>query len=182
MATISSTKAPAFRLAAVLLACLVDADHTTLIIDEPELGLSPEIQALLADFLYTEAQRREYFPHLQSVIVATHSPLFLDRQNVTSNYFISRVEQVISIKQLATIQDLNSLQFLLLGNRFETLHLPSAFVLVEGLFDHTSQPPHCPPVPPCSSLSHPLWRGQSDEGGSCRCTTNARRLKEEPVC
>jgi predicted ATPase len=41
-----------FRLAAVLLACLVDADQTTLIIDEPELGLSPEIQATLADFLY----------------------------------------------------------------------------------------------------------------------------------
>jgi predicted ATPase len=125
-----------FRLAAVLLACLVDEDQTTFIIDEPELGLSPEIQATIADFLYDDAQRQQYFAHVRSLIVATHSPLFLDRKSVSSNYSISRVGQTISIKQLTTIQDLNSLQFLLLGNRFETLHLPSAFVLVEGICDY----------------------------------------------
>jgi predicted ATPase len=107
-----------FRLAAVLLACLVDEDQTTFIIDEPELGLSPEIQATIADFLYDDAQRQQYFAHVRSLIVATHSPLFLDRKSVSSNYSISRVGQTISIKQLTTIQDLNSLQFLLLGNRF----------------------------------------------------------------
>ena len=49
---------------------------------------------------------------------------------------MSRVDSAIGLRRLATIQDLSGLQFLLLGNRLETLFLPSAIILVEGQSDH----------------------------------------------
>ncbi len=125
-----------FRLVAVLLTALFDTDYTHVLIDEPELGLSPETQGILADFILDDEQRQRYFPHIKNIILATHSPLFLDRHDLSCNYFIERRDTQISIRQLKTIQDLNSLQFFLLGNRFENLFLPSAIILVEGPCDY----------------------------------------------
>ncbi|RMG81835.1 MAG: ATP-binding protein [Chloroflexi bacterium] len=125
-----------FRLVATLLTSLLDTHYSTVLIDEPELGLSPEIQGILADLLFDNHQRNKYFPHLKSIILATHSPIFLDRIHITNNYFIERIDTEITIRQLSTVQDLNSLQFFLLGNRFETLFLPSAIILVEGKCDY----------------------------------------------
>jgi predicted ATPase len=56
-----------FRLAAILLACMLNSDHSILIVDEPELGLSPEVQGVIAEFLYDQKQRERYFPHLRAV-------------------------------------------------------------------------------------------------------------------
>jgi predicted ATP-dependent endonuclease of OLD family len=125
-----------FRLAATLLACLFNQDHSTFIVDEPELGLSPEAQGIISDFLFDPRERAEHFPHLTRVVLATHSPLFIDRKNVENNFFVSRNSTQISLRRLRTVQDINELQLLLLGNRLETLHLPSAIVLVEGPCDH----------------------------------------------
>ena len=124
-----------FRLAATLLTCLLDEESSVFIVDEPELGLSPEAQGVIADFLFDPVQRAEHFPHLTSLVLATHSPIFLNRREIATNYVVNRVDSVIYLKRLATIQDLSSLQFLLLGNRLETLFLPSAIVLVEGQSD-----------------------------------------------
>lgn len=125
-----------FRLVATLLTSLLDTHYSKILIDEPELGLSPEIQGILADLLFDAERRKEYFPHIESIILATHSPIFLDRTRIFNNYFVDRDGVEISIRQLSTVQDLNSLQFFLLGNRFETLFLPSAIVLVEGKCDY----------------------------------------------
>lgn len=125
-----------FRLAATLLTALLNSDHSTFLIDEPELGLSPEIQGILSDFLFDESQRAEYFPHIESLILATHSPIFISRQKIDANYFISKENNTLTISQMSTVQDLNSLQFFLLGNRFETLFLPSIILLVEGICDY----------------------------------------------
>ena len=125
-----------FRLAATLLTCLLDEESSVFIVDEPELGLSPEAQGVIADFLFDPVQRAEHFPHLTSLVLATHSPIFLNRREIATNYVVSRVDLAIGLRRLATIQDLSGLQFLLLGNRLETLFLPSAIILVEGQSDH----------------------------------------------
>jgi hypothetical protein len=124
-----------FRLVMTLLTSLLDTDYQRLLIDEPELGLSPETQGLIADFIFDSDNRTKYFPHIETITLATHSPIFLDRETITHNYFIDRSESTITIRQLSTVQDLNALQFYLLGNRFESLFLPSAIILVEGPCD-----------------------------------------------
>lgn len=126
-----------FRLAATLLTCLFDSDYDTFIVDEPELGLSPEVQGTIADFLFDPSNRAEYFPHIKTVILATHSPLFIDRRDISSNVAVARSGTKISLTQISTIQDFHRLQLQLLGNRLETLYLPAAIILVEGPCDHT---------------------------------------------
>jgi hypothetical protein len=127
-----SYQSSGLRLAATLLTCLFDIDYSYMLIDEPELGLSPEVQGVIADFLFDQDQRKAYFPHLKSIVLATHSPVFLDRHNLVSNVRVVREQQTIRLGRIGNFQELNALQFQLLGNRFETLHLPSAIVLVEG--------------------------------------------------
>jgi len=125
-----------FRLVTTLLTSLLDTDYQRFLIDEPELGLSPEIQGIVADFIFAYENRKKYFPHIEAIVLATHSPIFLDRKTITNNYFVDRLGPEITIRQLTTVQDLNSLQFYLLGNRFESLFLPSAIILVEGICDY----------------------------------------------
>ncbi|PKO87840.1 MAG: ATP-binding protein [Betaproteobacteria bacterium HGW-Betaproteobacteria-12] len=125
-----------FRLIATLVTSLLDTDYDTFLIDEPELGISPEAQGVLADFLFDRAHRQKYFPHIRTVVFATHSTVFLDRQHISNNYVVNKSGDEISLRQVATQSDLNQVHFFLLGNRFETLYLPSAIVLVEGKCDH----------------------------------------------
>lgn len=125
-----------FRLIATLLTSLLDEDYTHFLIDEPELGLSPEVQGIFSEWLLDPDERRENLGHVGSVVMATHSPIFLDRKVIGNNYLVEREGTEISLTKLRTVQDLNRLQFNLLGNRFETLFLPSALVLVEGSTDH----------------------------------------------
>jgi hypothetical protein len=121
-----------FRLAATLLTCLLDDQSDTFIVDEPELGLSPEVQGVIADFLYDSTKRSQFFPHLKALIVGTHSPIFIDRRQLSNNYVVTRVDTVIDLQRLKTVQEVSRLQFQLLGNRLETLHLPSAIIIGEG--------------------------------------------------
>lgn len=125
-----------YRLITSILTSLLDEDYENFLIDEPELGISPEIQGVLAEFLFEQKNRDNYFPHLKKLVVATHSPVFLDRKNFRRNYYIDRIENEININQISNIQEINSLQFFLLGNRFETLFLPSVILLVEGICDY----------------------------------------------
>lgn len=125
-----------FRLIATLLTSLLDTGYDTYLIDEPELGISPEAQGLLADFLFDRAHRERYFPHVKTIVFATHSSVFLDRRVLSNNYTVEKIGDEISVSPVASLSDLNRVHFFLLGNRFETLYLPSAIVLVEGKCDH----------------------------------------------
>jgi len=125
-----------FRLVMTLLTSLLDRDYTHFLIDEPELGLSPEIQGVFADWILDSSRRKEHLGHIGGVVLATHSPVFLDRKNIGNNVVVDRVGNQITLRRAASVQELNALQFKLLGNRFETLFLPSAIVLVEGKTDH----------------------------------------------
>lgn len=125
-----------FRLITTLVTSLLDTDYDTFLIDEPELGISPEAQGILADFLFDRTHREKYFPHIKTLVFATHSTIFLDRTHITNNYTVEKHGDEISVLPVESQSDFNNIHFFLLGNRFETLYLPSAIVLVEGKCDH----------------------------------------------
>ena len=124
-----------FRLITTLVTSLLDTDYDTFLIDEPELGISPEAQGVLADFLFDRDHRAKYFPHIKTIVFATHSTIFLDRTQISNNYTVQKVGDEITIQPIQNQSDFNSVHFFLLGNRFETLYLPAAIVLVEGKCD-----------------------------------------------
>lgn len=124
-----------FRLITTLVSGLLDADYDTFLIDEPELGISPEAQGMIADFLFDRGRRAKYFPHIKTLIFATHSTIFLNRQHITNNFSIEKIGDEIMIQRVGNQSDFNRIHFFLLGNRLETLLLPSAIVLVEGKCD-----------------------------------------------
>lgn len=125
-----------FRLITTLVTSLLDIDYDTFLIDEPELGISPEAQGILADFLFDRNHREKYFPHIKTLVFATHSTIFLDKLHISNNYTVSKTGDEISVSPVLTQSDFNNIHFFLLGNRFETLYLPSAIILVEGKCDH----------------------------------------------
>ncbi len=125
-----------FRLITTLVTSLMDDDYDTFLIDEPELGISPEAQGVLADFLFDKEHRKKYFPHIKTLVLATHSTIFLDRNRISNNYTLEKDGDKISVSQVQSLQGFNKIHFFLLGNRFETLYLPSLIVLVEGKSDH----------------------------------------------
>lgn len=124
-----------FRLITTLVTSLLFTDYDTFLIDEPELGISPEVQGQIADFLFDREHRRRYFSHIKTIVFATHSTVFLDRTRLQNNYTVTKVGDEICLARVETQAEFNRVHFFLLGNRFETLYLPSIIVLVEGKTD-----------------------------------------------
>ena len=123
------------RLLFTLLGNLLDEYFSVVLIDEPELGLSPRIQAVLAQALYDSDTRQKYFPHLKQVFVVTHSHLFLDRNVLSNNYIVEKTADVVSYRPVQSIAELHQLQFGMLGNDLDHLFMPAAVVVVEGPCD-----------------------------------------------
>lgn len=124
------------RLLLTILGLCMDDRFTSILIDEPELGLSPKVQTALATFLQDQEERKKYFPNLERVYLATHSHLFLARADITSNYVVTKEGKRINLTRVQDISDFHRLQFNLLGNAFESMFFPSAIVVVEGKTDH----------------------------------------------
>lgn len=123
------------RMIVRLISDLKDKTVDRVLIDEPELGMAPALQSRLARLLIEKENREKHFPHLKSVIVATHSHLFLDQNDVRSNFAVRRSGRTFSARQIANVQGLHQLQFNLLGNSLESISLPSAIIIVEGKTD-----------------------------------------------
>ena len=123
------------RLLMTLLGLCMDENFNSLYIDEPELGLGPRIQLRLGKLFSDSEERRKYFPHLSSIVVATHSNLFLDTSDINSNFSVEKVACNILIRQVQNFSELHNLQFNLLGNSLESLFLPGGFIVVEGKTD-----------------------------------------------
>jgi hypothetical protein len=121
----------------VILGLLFDRRFSTVLIDEPEIGLSPRVQQALATILTEGQHRSDFFPHLEHVILATHSHLFLDRRAFSNNYVLARTGKEVTVRQIASPSEMHYLQFNMLGNSLEALSLPSAIVVVEGESDQT---------------------------------------------
>ncbi len=126
------------RLLLTLLGTLLDTEYSEILIDEPEIGLNPKIQTVLAKSLYDINYRQKYFPHLQRLFVATHSHIFLDRDNITNNFVVEKkTGQDVEVRQIRSMAELHGLQFGMLGNDLEALFLPSGIIVVEGESDTT---------------------------------------------
>lgn len=123
------------RLLFALLGLLLDQRFEVVLVDEPEIGLSPRIQTALAAILYHPENRTAFFAHLKQVFIATHSHLFLDRSTYSNNYVVSRSGLEVDVKSVTSASGLHRLQFNLLGNDSEAMSLPSAIVVVEGESD-----------------------------------------------
>lgn len=123
------------RLLLTILGICMDDRFSTILIDEPELGLSPKVQQSLVTFLTDPSEREKIFPHLASVFVATHSHLFLNRADIESNFIVSKNVETVKLSQVKTISDFHRLQFNLLGNSLETMFFPSAIIVTEGKTD-----------------------------------------------
>jgi len=120
------------RLLITILGTMLNDHFSVLLIDEPEIGLSPKNQLALTKVLYDEKLRSSFCPHLKQIFTATHSHLFLDRRVLSNNHLLSKRGHSINIEQVNSIGDLHKLQFDMLGNELETLFLPTAIVMVEG--------------------------------------------------
>jgi AAA15 family ATPase/GTPase len=125
------------RLLLTLLDTMLDERVSILLIDEPELGLSPRIQAALTQVIYDDERRKRFCPHLQQIFIATHSHLFLDRKVISNNWVVTKRGKTVSLRQVTSMSDYHELQFNMLGNEFESMFLPSAIVIVEGDCDVT---------------------------------------------
>jgi hypothetical protein len=123
------------RLLMTLLGICMDTRFEAVLIDEPELGLSPRIQETFSQLLGNQAARREWFPHLQHVFIATHSHLFLTRRDVTDNFVVAKDGSRFALRAVQNLSEFHRLQFNLLGNSLEALFLPAAIVVVEGKTD-----------------------------------------------
>ncbi len=123
------------RLLLSLVGVMLMKDIEILLIDEPELGLSPRIEAALAKYIHDTDLRKGYFPHLKQIYIATHSHIFLNRSVHDDNFTVSKEGGLISIEQVKSVADLHHLQFSMLGNELQTLFLPSAIIIVEGPTD-----------------------------------------------
>lgn len=123
------------RLLFMLLGHLFDDYFQIALVDEPEIGLSPKIQAVLARALYDAEIRKKYFPHLEQVFVVTHSHVFLDRAVLSNNYIVEKVGDVVTTRAVESTAELHELQFRMLGNDLDHLYMPAAIVVVEGPCD-----------------------------------------------
>lgn len=120
------------RLLLTILGICMDERFKSILLDEPELGLSPRIQRALSDYLQDATSRAELFPHIKQIVIATHSQHFLHRGDLSSNFIVSKNDSTFTLEQVASVSDFHRLQFNLLGNSLEGLFLPSAIVIVEG--------------------------------------------------
>lgn len=113
----------------------MDERFISVAIDEPELGLSTNLQRKLADIIIRDNKKAELFPHNPNIILSTHSHVFLDKTIPTNNYVVSRNNDKIHARQCTSFSELHDIQFRLLGNDLNELFLPDAVVFVEGETD-----------------------------------------------
>ena len=123
------------RLFLGILAALMDERFSVVAIDEPELGLSPALQAKLAKIIVDRERGEDLFPHKPHFVLSTHSHNFLDKQVPSNNFVVSRNGNLISAKTCKTFSELHDIQFRMLGNDLGNLFLPDAIILAEGETD-----------------------------------------------
>ena len=121
------------RMLVHLVSVLLSERFRVVLIDEPELGLTPGIQNTIQQLLFDA--ETELFSHLRHVYVATHSHVFLNRRRLSDNFLVQRNGNTVVINRLSSYEQFRDLQFAQLGNSFEQLQLPSGFLIVEGKTD-----------------------------------------------
>ncbi len=106
---------------------LLDPKIKILCIDEPELGLEPQLQKYLFQAIKDKASPEK------KIFIATHSHHFLDYDVLDNNYISQRDENNKIFLTPAT--DLKSIVFRLLGNTLSSFLLPEKVLILEGPSD-----------------------------------------------
>lgn len=122
------------RMLVHLVSVLLSNRFDIVLIDEPELGLTPRIQNAIQELIFDA--NRGAFSHLQHIYIATHSHIFLNRRRLADNFLVQRDGNAVHVRRLSTCEEFRNLQFAQLGNSFEQLQLPSGFLIVEGTTDY----------------------------------------------
>lgn len=123
------------RLFLGVLAALMDERFKLVAIDEPELGLSPQLQRLLSDIIIGGHYHEKVFPHKPNIVLGTHSHIFLDKSNYKNNWIVNKENKTISARRCQNFAELHDIQLRLLGNDLGDLFLPHAVIFVEGETD-----------------------------------------------
>lgn len=117
-----------------LLVKLFDPKRPILAVDEPEISVEPPTQKKLLQLFKMVSQGADGLPKKQ-IFLATHSHLFLDRENIINNYIVNRIGDETKIMQVETEDVLKDVVLRLLGNSPSDLFFPSNIVIVEGPSD-----------------------------------------------
>lgn len=110
-----------------ILAALTDEHLKLLLIDEPEESLEAGVQKLLRDLMHTVSMQRD-----MQIIVTTHSHLFLNRKDFTSNYAVRKDNGQVSIERVRSVVELYDITFKMLGSSVEDLFFLYNYMVVEG--------------------------------------------------
>ncbi len=118
-----------------VLCALLHPDRDVVLIDEPEIGIEPQVQKRLATLIRKVAAGEDELAK-KTVYVATHSHLFLDRLTLGNNYVVGKNSLGdATIRQVTTPEEFHALVFHLLGNSPEDLFFPDNILVVEGPSD-----------------------------------------------
>lgn len=118
-----------------VLCSLLHPDRDTILIDEPEIGIEPQVQKKLSRLIHSVSRGDEGLPK-KRVYIATHSHIFLDRSTLTNNYVVTKAPDGFgNVRRIETPQEMHSLIFNLLGNSPEDLFFPDNVLVVEGVSD-----------------------------------------------
>ena len=109
-------------------AALTSVDIDTIIIDEPELSLEASLQKKLHDALNLLSESKR-------VIVATHSPLFLNRSTPENNFNVTIEDQTPKIVPVKDTKQLFKVMSEKFGVELNDSFLPDAIVVIEGASD-----------------------------------------------
>ena len=111
-----------------ILSAIAAPDIRVILMDEPELSLEPKAQKTLRDLLQESGK---------SVVVSTHSHLFLNRKEteLDSNYIVRKENENVLLEKIDSESKLYNLVFDLLGNSPNDLFFPENFLVVEGASD-----------------------------------------------
>lgn len=111
-----------------ILCGLTDDAQQVILIDEPEEALEPRLQKALRDLLIEKSEGR-------SILVSTHSHLFLNRRDATANLLVARQGRNVTVEPVTSDEELFDIAFNLLGSSTEDLFFPANYLLVEGASD-----------------------------------------------
>lgn len=105
-----------------------------LCIDEPELGIEPKTQKRFFELIKKVAKGEDGLPK-KKIIIATHSHIFVDKDDYSNNYKVIKENGNVRFEEIADTVELQNAVFNLLGNDPSDLFFPSNIVTVEGKSD-----------------------------------------------
>jgi len=118
-----------------VLCSLLHPSREIILVDEPEIGIEPQVQKKLADLIRRVAKGTDDLPK-KRIYIATHSHLFLDKIDLGNNWVVTKgVDGKAGLAQIKTPEELHSTIYRLLGNSPEDLFFPDNLLIVEGPSD-----------------------------------------------